>query len=382
MKQKLKNIFTAPLRLWSRFWEKQTFFKRLDTYIIGKYLGTFFFCLLMVMAIVVVFDYNEKFDKFNQNGAPARAIIFDYFANFIPYFALKFSSLFIFISVIYFTSKMASNTEIIAILAGGTSFQRLMRPYLISATFLAVIIFFLSSFLIPPGNKTRLDFEDQYVRKVTKDYVRNIQLEIEPGVIVYIERYDERRQTGYNFFLEHYDGKHLISRMTAKRVTLNANGSWKASDYMIRDFDGMVEHVSEGATLDTIVAMDPSEFYIVEGFSEQLTTKELDNYLDRQRQRGVANIQEYELEYHRRFSFPFSIIILTVIGVSLASRKVRGGTGLHLGVGLAIAFSYILFDTLSGSLALSGTTTPLMAVWIPNLLYAVIAVYLYAKAPK
>ena len=357
-------------------------FKRIDRYLIGKYMGTFFFCLLLVMAIVVVFDYNEKFDKFVQHEAPVKAIVFDYFCNFIPYFAVKFSPFFIFIAVVYFTSKLTGNTEIVAMLSGGISFHRLMRPYLVSAVTLAAVVFYLSSWVIPPANVTRLEFEDQYVKKVTKDFVRNVQLEIEPGVIVYIERYDEKRKVGYRFFMEKYEGQRLTSRMTAQRINLKAENSWNVTDYTIRDFDGLVEHMEQGKSLDTTIVMNPDEFFIVKGYSEQLTTKALRQYLDRQKSRGVANIKEYEVEYHRRFSFPFSIIILTVIGVTLSSHKTRGGMGLSLGLGMLIAFSYILFDTLSGAFALSGTMSPMVAVWIPNCLYAVIAVALYIKAPK
>ena len=362
--------------------ERPVLFKRMDTYLMGKYFGTFFFCLLLVMAIVVVFDYNEKFDKFQMHEAPMHAIIFDYFMNFIPYFSVKFSPFFIFIAVVFFTSKMAGNSEIIAMLAGGLSFRRMMWPYLFSAVVLAVTVFFLSSYLIPPANKVKLRFEDQYVKKVTRDFVRNVQLEIEPGVIVYIERFDDKKKIGYRFFIEKYDDRRLVSRTTAQRITMKEDNVWTMSDYLTRDFDGMIEHVSGGATRDTTLLMDPSEFFIVKGYSEQLTTRELKQYLDRQKRRGVANIKEYEIEYHRRFSFPFSIIILTIIGVSLSSKKVRGGTGLHLGLGLLIAFSYILFDTLSGALALSGTASPLVAVWTPNLLYALIAALLYRIAPK
>lgn len=356
--------------------------KRFDTYIIAKYMGTFFFCLLMVMAIVVVFDYNEKFDKFHQNEAPVNAIIFDYFLNFIPYFAVKFSPFFIFIAVVYFTSNLASHSEIIAMISGGVSFHRLMVPYLFSAIVLAVTVFVASSWLIPPANKVRLDFEDNYVRKVTKDYVRNIQMEIEPGVIIYIERYDEIKNIGYRFFIEHYEDQTLVSKMTAQRITMQGENKWRALDYQIRDFKGLREEIQYGSQMDTTIMMNPSEFYIVKGFSEQLTTTELRDYLDRQRARGVANLKEYELEYHRRFSFPCSILVLTVIAVSLTSRKMRGGMGIHLGLGLLIAFSYILFDTLSGSIALSGSTSPMLAVWIPNILFTIIAIGLYIKAPK
>ncbi|MDD4922309.1 MAG: LptF/LptG family permease [Bacteroidales bacterium] len=356
--------------------------KRLDVYIIKKFLGTFFFCMLLIMAIVVVFDFNEKLDKFVQNDAPGRAIFVDYYLNFIPYFGVKFSPLFIFISVIYFTSKMATDTEIIAILASGVSFRRLLRPYMISAAILALLTFALNSYWVPVANKTRLTFEDQYVKKISTDYVKNVQMEIEPGVIMYIERYDSKSQTGHNFFLEKYDDLKLVSRLTARTIQQDTTNHWILNDYLIRDFDGFYEKVKEGTTLDTIIPMNPSEFFIIKGWSEQLTTPELKAYLDRQEKRGVANIKEYNVEYARRFSFPFSAFILTLIGVSLASRKVRGGMGLHLGLGLAISFTYILLDTVSGSFAQGGVIAPMVAVWTPNLVYALIGIWLYHRAPK
>ncbi|MDP4278142.1 MAG: LptF/LptG family permease [Bacteroidota bacterium] len=357
-------------------------FKRLDIYLIRKFLGTFFYSILLIMAIVVVFDFNEKLDKFIQNEATTYEIIFHYYLNFIPYFGVKFSPLFIFIAVIYFTSKMANNSEIIAILSSGISFRRFVMPYMVAAGLLAASMFALNSFWIPNANKTRLDFEDKYVKKVKTEYVQNVQMELKPGVVMYIERYDATNQNGYNFFLEKYDGQHLVSRLTARRIQQDTAYHWVLKDYMIRKFNGLYENITQGASLDTIIPVNPDEFAIVKGYSEQLTTPELKQYLDRQKKRGVANIKEYNVEYQRRFSFPFSCFILTLIGVSLASRKVRGGMGLNLGLGMLISFSYILFDTISGSFAQSGSMSTAVAVWFPNVLYFLIGVGLYMKAPK
>lgn len=356
--------------------------KRLDSYIISKFLGTFFFSMSLIMAIVVVFDFNEKLDRFMNHDATAYEIIFHYYLNFIPYFGVRFSPLFIFISVIYFTSKLASDTEIIAILASGVSFKRLLRPYMLAAGFLALMTFALNSFWIPVANKTRLAFEDKYVKKLSSDFTRHIQMEVEPGVIMYIDRFEKSSNTGYDFFLEKYDGKMLVSRLTANRIHQDSTYKWSLSEYMIRKFNGLTESITKGTTLDTTLKVKPEEFFIVKGWSEQLTTPELKRYLDRQAQRGVANIKEYNVEYNRRFSFPFSAFILTLIGVSLASRKVRGGMGLHLGVGIAISFAYIMFDTISGSFAEGGGLSPVLAVWLPNILFAFVGIYLYIKAPK
>ncbi len=356
--------------------------KRLDSYIIGKFLGTFFFSMGLIMAIVVVFDFNEKLDKFMSHDATMHEILVDYYLNFIPYFGVRFSPLFIFISVIYFTSKLASDTEIIAILASGVSFRRLMRPYMMAAGFLALMTFGLNSFWIPIANKTRLAFEDKYVKKISSDYTRHIQMEVEPGVIMYIDRYEKSSNTGYDFFLEKYEGKMLVSRLTANRIHEDSTYHWSLSEYMIRNFSGLKETITKGTTLDTSIQVKPEEFFIVKGWSEQLTTPELQRYLDRQAQRGVANIKEYSVEYNRRFSFPFSAFILTLIGVSLASRKVRGGMGLHLGLGIAISFAYIMFDTVSGSFAEGGDLSPTLAVWLPNILFFFVGIYLYRRAPK
>ena len=356
--------------------------KRLDSYIIGKFLGTFFFSMGLIMAIVVVFDFNEKLDKFMNHDATWHEILVHYYLNFIPYFGVRFSPLFIFISVIYFTSKLASDTEIIAILASGVSFKRLLRPYMMAAGFLALMTFALNSFWIPVANKTRLAFEDKYVKKITSDYTRHVQMEVEPGVIMYIDRFEKSSNTGYDFFLEKYEGKMLVSRLTANRIHQDSTYHWSLSEYMIRNFNGLTESITKGTTLDTSIQVKPEEFFIVKGWSEQLTTPELKRYLDRQAQRGVANIKEYSVEYNRRFSFPFSAFILTLIGVSLASRKVRGGMGLHLGLGIAISFAYIMFDTVSGSFAEGGGLSPELAVWLPNILFAFVGLYLYIKAPK
>lgn len=356
--------------------------KRLDVYIISKFLGTFFFCMLLIMAVVVVFDFNEKLDKFMNNDASARAIIFDFYLNFIPYFGVKFSPLFVFISVIYFTSKMADDSEIIAILASGVSFKRLMRPYMLSAGILAVLTFTLNSFWIPKANKTKLAFEDKYIKKITSDFSRHIQMEVEPGVIMYIDRFDKESNTGYDFFLEKYEGKTLVSRLTAETIREDSTHHWYLNEYLIRDFKGLNEFITKGYGLDTLIRVKPDEFFIVKGWSEQLTTPELKAYLNRQAQRGVANIVEYQVEYNRRFSFPFSAFVLTLIGLSLSSRKVRGGMGLNLGLGLLLSFVYIMFDTVSGNFAEGASISVAMAVWMPNIVFSIIGIYLYRKAPK
>ena len=354
--------------------------KKIDIYIIKKFLGTYFFAIALIISIAVVFDINEKLDSFLN--APLKAIVVDYYLNFIPYFANLFSPLFTFIAVIFFTSKLADNSEIIAMLSSGISFRRLMIPYMISAAIIAGVTFYLNSYVIPPANVTRIEFQNKYVKNKKVDYASNIQLQVEPGVIAYMSRYDNNTKTGYRFSLEKFEGKILKSRLTAQTVTYDSAYHWIIKDYMIRNFNGMREELTRGSRLDSIITIEPSDFLISRYDSELMTTSALKTYIDRQKKRGVVNIKDFEIEYEKRFAMTAASFILTVIGMSLSSRKVKGGMGVNIGIGLLLSFSYILFSTVSSTFAVSGATSPRVAVWLPNIVYSIIAVYLYRKAPK
>ena len=354
--------------------------KKIDIYIIKKFLGTYFFAIALIISIAVVFDINEKLDSFLN--APLKAIVVDYYLNFIPYFANLFSPLFTFIAVIFFTSKLADNSEIIAMLSSGISFRRLMIPYMISAAIIAGVTFYLNSYVIPPANVTSIEFQNKYVKNKKVDYASNIQLQVEPGVIAYMSRYDNNTKTGYRFSLEKFEGKILKSRLTAQTVTYDSAYHWIIKDYMIRNFNGMREELTRGSRLDSIITIEPSDFLISRYDSELMTTSALKTYIDRQKKRGVANIKDFEIEYEKRFAMTAASFILTVIGMSLSSRKVKGGMGVNIGIGLLLSFSYILFSTVSSTFAVSGATSPRIAVWLPNIVYSIIAVYLYRKAPK
>ena len=354
--------------------------KILDLYIIKKFLGTYIFAIILILAITIMFDINEKLDAFLK--APLSATIFDYFLNFLPYFANQFSPLFTFIAVIFFTSKLADNSEIIAMLSAGVSFRRLLRPYLISAAIIAASTYVLSAYIIPPANVKRIDYTNTYVKNRRVDYGSNIMMQVAPGQIAFMSRYDNGTKTGYRFSLESFKYKKLVSRLTAHTIRYDTLHQWQVRDYMIRDFKGSREYITRGISLDTIIPIEPRDFLIAKNDHEMLTTPKLSEYISRQHERGVANIKSFEIEYHRRFAMCAAAFILTVIGMSLSSRKVKGGMGINIGIGLVLSFSYILFMTVTSTFAISGYTSPMIAMWIPNMIYLIIAIVLYRRASK
>lgn len=356
--------------------------KKLDLYIIRKFIGTFILSIVLIMTIIIVLDITEKVDKFYDKNAPLHAIIFDYYVNLVPFFFNMLAPLFIFIAVIFFTSKLAENSEIIAMQASGVSYNRLLRPYFISATLIAIFTFFLIGYIIPPANKIRLDFENQYIKKFKKENVSNVQLEVEKGVILYIRDFQQSNNTGFDVSMEKFEGKKLVARMTANVITYDTLNTWTMKNYLIREFDGMKESISRGESIDTTINIHPEEFFVTQFESPQMNNSELSDYLDRQRERGVGNINAFEDEYYKRFAMPFAAFILTLMGVSLSSKKVRGGTGVNLGIGLALSATYVLFSTFSSSFSVNGSMSPLLAVWLPNIVFSIIAIYFYIKAPK
>jgi len=345
-------------------------------------LGTFFFSIVLILSIAIVFDLTEKMDEFFENQAPLREIIFDYYLPFIPYYMNMFSSLFIFISVIFFTSKLAGNSEIIAMLASGISFRRIMLPYLVSATLLFVLFFVLGGYVIPPATGKMLDFQDKYIQKFKSENARNVQMEVEPGTILYIETYQLRTNTGYRASLEHFDGKSLEMRITADRIKYDSAYCWHFEQYTKREFHGLVEDVDRGGRLDTIIHIHPEELFITAEMAQEMTNPELRHHIRTQQQRGAGNTAAFETEYHKRWAMPLGAFIMTLLAVTMSSRKVRGGMGKNLGIGLSLTALYILFSTISTTFSVSGTMSPFMAVWLPNFIFLSIGIYLYTKTPK
>jgi lipopolysaccharide export system permease protein len=357
---------------------------KLDIYIIKKFLGTFFFSIAMLMFIVVIFDLSEKLDEFMENHAPTKDIIFDYFLNFIPYFAALIAPLFTFISVIFFTSRMAYNTEIIAILSSGVSFRRLMIPYMVAASIIVILNIYMNQSVIPHSNQDRFDFEENYYHFGPKGFSdRNVHKQIEPGIYVYLESYSTSNDYGRKFSIEKFEDGILVSKLVSQDIKWDTTKKkWRIRNYMIRDYDDGKQTISTGKSIDTTLNMFPEEFKRRDNAIEAMDAGQLDDFIDQQLLQGASNINALLVEKHRRVASPFSTFILTLIGVSVSSRKVRGGIGMHIAIGLLLSVSYILFMKFSSEFAISGSLSPLLAMWIPNFLYAIISLFLYKLAPK
>ncbi len=359
---------------------------RIDRYIITKFLSTYIFLIAIIISIAIIFDFNEKIDKITQSHVSIQKVIFDYYLNFVPYFSNLFSPLFVFIAVIFFTSKLADNSEIIAMKSTGMSFRRLLRPYMISAGIIALTTFLLGAYVIPRGNVARVNFDNTYIKKKKITSADNIQMQVDTGVVAYITHFDNITKSGYGFSLDKFVNKKLVSHLTAQTIqydTLSERRySWSLLNYQIRTLKGMREKITSGEKMDTIIIMEPSDFFYTNNQQETMTLPQLDEFIDRQKLRGAAGVSTFEVEFHKRFAMPFAAFILTIIGVSLSCEKRKGGMGTSIGIGLALSFSYILFQTISATFAINAGWPPMISVWIPNLLFALIAFILFKKTPQ
>ena len=377
--------------LWERMHWMQTFnplkyIKILDWYIIKKFIGTYIYSIMLIISISIVFDINENLAKFSESHAPLRAIVFDYYLNFIPYFANLFSPLFVFIAVIFFTSKLAGNSEIISMLAAGVSFKRLMRPYMISCVAISILSFFLSAYVIPHGTVIRQNFETIYKNKTKNTSADNVQLQVGAGVIAYIQHYDNNLKKGYGFCLDKFENKKLVSHLTAMEIQYDtisdSKNHWKMTNWKVRRLKGLREVITSGIQKDTLIQMEPTDLVYSKGQQETFTSPELRAYISKQIDRGSGNVVQYQVEYHKRIAASFASFILTTIGFSLSSRKRKGGMGLYLGIGLALSFGYIMLQTVSSTFAINADLPPMLAAWIPNIIFAVVAYFCYRNAPN
>lgn len=348
------------------------YIKVLDWYIIRKFIGTYIYSIALIISISIVFDVNENLAKFSQYHAPLKAVVFDYYANFVPYFANLFSPLFVFIAVIFFTSKLASNSEIISMLAAGVSFKRLMRPYMISCVLISTLSFFLSAYIIPHGTVIRQNFETMYKNKKKNTSADNVMLQVDRGVIAYIQHYDNTMKKGYGFSLDKFENKKLVSHMTAMEAQYDTISDskyhWTLSNWKVRELRGLKEHITSGMRRDTVIQMEPTDLVYSKGQQETFTSPELKEYISKQMDRGSSNVVQYQVEYHKRIASSFASFILTTIGLSLSSRKRKGGMGMYLGIGLALSFGYIMLQTVSSTFAINANTPPIIAAWIPNII--------------
>lgn len=342
-------------------------------------MGTFFLALFLIICVAVVFDISEKIDKFIDKGASLYDIIFVYYLNFIPHFANLFCALFVFISVIFFTTKMASKTEFVAIFSSGVSMLRLLYPYFVGGAIITCFSFVLGNYVIPDSNKKRLEFEEQYFSNgAQKISSFDIHRQIEPGVYFYVESYNREHNIGIRVALEHFEGVELKSKITADMIRWNdETENWTFQDYCMRTFDNGEEEIYVGHALDTTLRIRPDDFFKKIASITAMNAKELHEYIAEQKLSGTSAVIDSEIELYSRMASPFSTFILTIIGFSLAVRKRRGGMGINIAVGLLLSFSYILFMRFSTTFALNGTLSPVMAVWTPNIIFAIVAVVIY-----
>ena len=332
--------------------------KKIDRYIIGKFLGTYFFSIVLIISIGVVFDFNENIDRFTESNAPWRAIVFQYYLNFIPYYANLFSALFVFISVIFFTSKMAD----------GISYRRLLLPYMISSAIIASLTFYLGSEVIPRSSVKRLAFENTYKkRNKNPTYAEKVQLQVEPGVIAYMEHFDGVSKTGVHFSLDMFENKKLVSHLsagTAQYDTLSdVRYQWHLRDVTVRELRGMREKITHYDLVDSIIRIEPQDFLFIRNQQETMTNAALKEYIEKQRNRGSGNLSIFEVEYYKRYASPFAAFILSAIGMSLSSRKRKGGMGFSLGIGIALSATYILLQGISATFSTNAGMHPALAAW-------------------
>ncbi|WP_128543191.1 LptF/LptG family permease [Larkinella soli] len=357
--------------------------KLLDQYILKRFLLTYLFVVLVIVLVVCVIDYTEKVDDFYKHNAPTSKIIFDYYLNFIPYWANYISPLMVFIATVFMTSRLAAKSEIIAILSSGISFIRLMVPYFMGAVILGVATYFLVGWVVPKANRTRIAFELKYTKDPYTYSGRNIHLKVGPNVYAYLESYNNQTNTGYKFTLEQVQGNQLRRKLSSDRIEWSPQKKkWTVYDYNIRTINGLQESLSNGTKVDTLLNLYPSDFDSDYSLFETFTFPELDNYIDLLRSRGADGIETYLLEKYSRQTRPFAIIILTAIGVIMSARKSRRGVGWQVALGFMLAFVYLLFFMMAKGIAESGNMSPILAVWLPNLIFAGIGLLLYHTIPR
>jgi lipopolysaccharide export system permease protein len=357
--------------------------KKFDWYIIRKFLTTFVVTLSLFILIIIVFDVSEKLDDFLKKNAPLDKIIFQYYLNYIPFFLNLFSPVFIFIAVIFFTSKLASKSEIVATLAAGVSYNRILRPYMMAALILAIFSFFLNAYIIPKSDKKRIAFENVYVRDGHDAYVNNTHAQILPNTYFYMEFFGND-STGSGVSLEVFENKRLKSKLFARRISWKRNiQKWRLEDYMVREYLKDGSHtITTGRYMDTLIPFDPGDFFRRNDDVQAFNINELSDFIEEEKSKGNESLHFYITEKYRRYASPFSTFILTFIGVCVSTNKSRGGVGFNLGIGIFISFIYLFVIQYFNTYGNTGLMNPLLAVWIPNFIFAGVGFLLYQRAQK
>lgn len=357
--------------------------KILDWYILKKFLGTFVFIMMLLLAVTDVIDLSEKIDSFVDNHATAKVVIFDYFGYFMIFITSLIGPFFILVSVIFFTSQLAGRSEIVAILCSGTSFYRLLYPYWMGAFILAAIFYLGNNYWVPSANAKRLQFERKYVDKPPEGLRFSFHRTIQPGVVAYFEGYKPSDNTANNFSIDRFKDGKLVYKLRSEKIAWDKAGKkWIVSNYYIREMSENGDKISSGVRMDSAFAFKPEDFTFSENRKEVMTTPELKDYIGYMYKSGQPDIEFYEVELYRRTSSSFSIFIMTLIGMSLASRKMRGGMGWHLVLGIGLSALYEIIMKFTVTFATNSSLSPFLGVWIPNILYAGLAIYLVRMAPK
>ncbi len=357
--------------------------KRIDLYIIKKFLGTYVFSILIIISIAIVFDFAERLDDFLERKAPLEKIIFEYYLNFIPYFVNLFTPLFVFVSVIFFTSKLAQHSEIVAMISSGINFNRILYPYILSALIIAVFTWFSSNFFVPRATKKKLAFEEVYIRNPFRNHDIHIHRQIEPGIFIYMENFDVESNIAYRFSMEKFQEKSLVSKLYTDYAQWDSTTEkWRLINCFIRDYHKDREVIRKYSNLDTTINLRPEEFKRRIEFVETMDFYRLNEFIEQKRMEGDENVVNYEVVRYQRMINPLSIFVLMLIGVSVSSRKRRGGIGAHLGFGLAISFLYILFMQVSTYMAIGGSLPVWLGVSLPTIIFTFVGFLMYITVQK
>jgi lipopolysaccharide export system permease protein len=355
----------------------------LDKYILRKYLITFFYSVLLFTIIAIFIDISEKMDDFIKRKPPLSVIILDYYIWFIPYFMGLFSSVFIFLSTLFFNSKLAQNTEIIAILNSGLSYRRFLRPYIIGAGLLFVLFMYLNTQFLPICDKHRLDFEENWIREHKQTQNNNIYNMLNDSNMIHMESFNYVDSSGFDFNLESFANGKLVDRIYANRLTWDRKKQcWVMENYTRRKFADNREYIYKGQKIDTTFNLKPDEFFEKAKVVSSMTNPELKEYIRKETEKGNPKVNIFKVELYKRTVIPIAFFVLTILAVAVSSEKSRGGVGYHLGVGFALTFSYLLLIQIFNTAGNTGVLAPIYAVLIPPVCFFFVALYLLKKAPK